>query len=160
MNKEKIKLTEEGYNEFLEHIKDKEKELDELRIYKGTDAIFQGDNWHDNPTLYQAELKEVSLMREIKGLKHRLNNIEVIKESINKDVIDIGDIVKIDIIVNNEKEEEIFKLVGTSPKFDNDIEEVTVNSPLGKAIYLKKIGDTVTYKVKDNDYTVIIKEKK
>ena len=62
-----------------------------------------------------------------------------------------------DKLVKNKKTKE--NIYALDLNFDNDIEEVTVNSPLGKAIYLKKIGDTVTYKVKDNDYIVIIKEK-
>ena len=48
--KEKFKLNKQGYEAYQKEIERKEKELADLRIYKGTDAIFQGDNWHDNPT--------------------------------------------------------------------------------------------------------------
>ena len=48
--KEKIKLNKQGYEDYLKALEEKEKELAELRMYKGKDAIFQGDNWHDNST--------------------------------------------------------------------------------------------------------------
>ena len=73
---EKIKLNKEGYEDYLKSISEKEKQLADLRMYKGKDAIFQGDNWHDNPTLYQAELQEVSLMKEISDMKKKIQNIE------------------------------------------------------------------------------------
>ena len=116
---EKLKLNRNGYEDYLKEIEKKEKELADLRIYKGKDAIFQGDNWHDNPTLYQTELKEMSLMREIAQMKHRLNNIEIVENIGDESLVDIGDIVKIDMIFSeNDYEEEIFKLVGTTPNFD------------------------------------------
>ena len=52
-----MKLSKQGYEDYLKVINEKEKELADLRLYKGRDAIYQGDNWHDNPTLYQTESK-------------------------------------------------------------------------------------------------------
>lgn len=160
---EKIKLNKQGYEDYLKAIAEKEKELADLRMYKGTDAIFQGDNWHDNPTLYQAELKERSLMLEIAEMKHKLqNNVEIVENIGDEEIIDIGDIVKIDMIFSeDDREEEIFKLVATTSnlKFDAEIQEVSINSPIGNAMYHKKIGEIATYKVKDRTFTLQIKEK-
>lgn len=159
---EKIKLSKQGYEDYLKAIAEKEKQLADLRMYKGTDAIFQGDNWHDNPTLYQAELQEISLMREIAEMKHKLqNNVEIIENLGDEELIDIGDIVKIDMIFSeNDREEEIFKLVATTNlKFDAEIQEVSINSPIGNAMYHKKVGEIATYKVQDRTFTLQIKEK-
>lgn len=159
---EKIKLNQKGYEEYLQAIAKKEKELADLRIYKGTEAIYQGDNWHDNPTLYQVELKEQTLMKEIAEMKHKLQNAELVENLGDDNLIDIGNVLKIDMIYSNDdKEEEIVKLVATALSFDIDsqIQEISVNSPLGKAIYHKKIGEVVTYKVKDKTFTIVIKEK-
>ena len=160
---EKIKLNKQGYEDYLKAIAVKEKELADLRMYKGTDAIFQGDNWHDNPTLYQAELQERTLMLEIAKMKHELqNNVEIVENIGDEEIIDIGDIVKIDMIFSeDDREEEIFKLVATTPnlKFGAEIQEVSINSPIGKAMYHKKIGEIATYKVKDRTFTLQIKEK-
>jgi len=159
----KIKLNKQGYEDYLKEIERKEKKLAKLRIYKGTDAIFQGDNWHDNPTLYQAELQELVLMKEIAEMKHKLqNDVEIIENLGDDSLVDIGDVVKIDMIFSeNDREEEIFKLVATTPSFDMNavIKEVSINSPLGNATYHKKIGDVVTYKVNDRTFTIELKEK-
>ena len=161
--KEKIKLNKQGYEDYLKALEEKEKELAELRMYKGKDAIFQGDNWHDNPTLYQAELKERGLMLEIAEMRHNLQyNVEIVENLGNEELVDIGDVVKIDIIFSeDDREESIFKLVGTTPNFDMnaEIQEVSINSPIGKAMYHKKVGEIATYKVENKTFTLQIKEK-
>lgn len=164
--KEQLKLNKQGYEEYLQNIKKKEKELADVRMYKGTTAINQGDNWHDNPILYQTEMKEQFLMREIAEMKHKLLSIEIIDKQGDDSLIDIGDVVKIDMIFSSSDHEEyIFKLVAKDPLFDmngyieEDIEEVSINSPLGNALYLKKIGDIATYKVEDRTITIELKEK-
>lgn len=159
----KMKINKQGYEDYLKEIARKEKELADLRLYKGNDAIFQGDNWHDNPTLYQAELQERVLMKEIAEMKHRLqNDVEIVENLGDDSLVDIGDVVKIDMIFSeDDREEEIFKLVATTPSFDMDaeIKEVSINSPLGNAMYHKKIGDVATYKVNDRTFTIELKEK-
>lgn len=157
---EKIKLNKQGYEDYLKEIEKKEKQLADLRMYKGTDAIFQGDNWHDNPTLYQTELQEKSLMREITEMRRRAQNIEIVENAGNEELVDIGDIVKIDIIFSeDDRKEELFKLVATEPNFDLEIKEVSINSPIGNAMYHKKVGEIATYKVQDRIFTLQIKEK-
>ena len=161
---EKIKLNQQGYEDYLKLLAEKEKQLADLRMYKGKDAIFQGDNWHDNPTLYQTELQERSLMLEIAEMKHNLQyNIEIVENLGDGKLVDIGDVVKVDMIFSeDDREEETFKLVGTVPNLDMDeeIQEVSINSPIGNAIYHKKVGEIATYKVKDRIFKVQIKEKK
>ena len=157
---EKMKLNKQGYEDYLKAIAEKEKQLAELRMYKGTEAIYQGDNWHDNPTLYQTELKENSLMVEIADMKSRLQNAEIVESDENEEIIDVGDVVKVDMIFSeDDREEEIFKLVATTPNFDAGIDEVSINSPVGTAIYHKKVGEITTYKVEGRMFTLQIKGK-
>ena len=78
----------------------------------------------------------------------------------DEELVDIGDIVKIDMIFSeDDREEELFKLVATVPNFDSEIKEVSINSPIGNAMYHKKIGEMATYKVQDRTFTLQIKEK-
>ncbi len=157
---EKMKLNKQGYDEYLKAIEEKEKQLAAVRMYKGTDAIYQGDNWHDNPTLYQTEAQERALMVEISEMKQKLQNIEIVESLGNESLIDIGDIVRVDIIFNEgNRKEEVFKLIASSPSFDSEIKEVTINSPIGVAIYHKKVGDFATYKVRDKVFKIEIIEK-
>lgn len=159
---EKLKLNKQGYESYLREIEKKEGELARVRMYKGSEAIYQGDNWHDNPTLYQTEAEERTLMREIAEMKFKLQNAEIIENLEDETLIDIGDVVKVDMIFSeNNREEEIFKLVTTNPAFDmnSEIKEISINSPAGYAIYRKKVGEVVTYKVMDREFTLEIKER-
>lgn len=68
-----------------------------------------------------------------------------------------------DKLINNaedDSETEIIKLTGKYlPNQDVTPPEITLNSPLGSAIYLKKIPSTVTYQIGDNlVYVNIIKK--
>lgn len=158
---EKMKLNKQGYEEYLKAIEEKEKQLADIRLYKGTEAIYQGDNWHDNPTLYQTESKERALMLEITEMKLKLQNAEIVENLADESLIDIGDIVKVDIIFDeDDREEETFKLIATTPSLDAEVEEVSINSPIGAAVYHKKVGDFATYKVRDNTFKLEILEKK
>ena len=89
-----------------------------------------------------------------------MQNIEIVESLGDEELIDIGDIVKVDIIFSeDDREEEMFKLVATTPSFSAEIQEVSINSPIGDAIYHKKVGEMATYKVQDRTFTLQIKEK-
>ena len=101
-------------------------------------------------------------MIEIAEMKQKLLTAEIVENLGDESLIDIGDIVKIDMIFSeSDREEEIFKLVATNPSFglDTGISEVSINSPIGKAMYHKRIGETAQYKVNDRTFTIQIKEK-
>lgn len=87
------KIHQYQYDNLLKHIKDLEDELAKIRLYKGDVAIYQGDNWHDNPVLYQTELKESALMAKISQLRSELYSYEVIKER-SSDMISLDKIMK------------------------------------------------------------------
>lgn len=158
--KEKLRLDQAGYEKFLLEIEKVEKELNDIRKYKGEDAIFQGDNWHDNPTLYQAEMVERNLMLRISEMRQQLLDIEIVEKQNQDDgVVDIGDVVKVTMLFVTDEEDEIFKLVGGSADFSADIREISINSPLGASIYGKSIGTRVSYKVQEREISAIIKEK-
>ena len=89
-----------------------------------------------------------------------MQNVEIVESLGNESLIDIGDIVRVDIIFNEgNRKEEVFKLIASSPSFDSEIKEVTINSPIGVAIYHKKVGDFATYKVRDKVFKIEIIEK-
>ena len=72
MNKKIIKMDKEGFEKYKNQIVKLEEELANVRMYKGKTAIFQGDNWHDNPELYQTEAQERSLMQQIRDMKDNI----------------------------------------------------------------------------------------
>ena len=160
MKNEKIRMDKEGLEKFKLEIKSVEDELSEIRMYKGKTAIYQGDNWHDNPELYQTEAKERSLMQQLRIMNEKLENIEIVEKNLNSDIIDIGDIVDIEMIfAEDDKEDMIIKLVGGDADMKASIQEISINSPLGGAIYGKKALNMASYKVNENTFNVLIKEK-
>ena len=79
MEIKKIKMDQEGFEQYLKQIEKLEEELSKTRLYKGKTAIFQGDNWHDNPELYQTEARERSLMQQITQMSANAQNIEIVE---------------------------------------------------------------------------------
>ena len=102
MNKKIIKMDKEGFEKYKNQIVKLEEELANVRMYKGKTAIFQGDNWHDNPELYQTEAQERSLMQQIRDMKDNIRNIEIVEKNENSDTIDVGDIVLIETIFDED----------------------------------------------------------
>lgn len=87
------------YNNYLKSIEELEKQLSDIRKYKGEVAIYQGDNWHDNPILYQTELKESSLMKQLQNLREKVYSMEIIKER-TSNMLSIDDILEPNIVGN------------------------------------------------------------
>lgn len=145
---EKIYLDKEGYENYLkeiEKIKKKiEKNNNDISIYVSDDAY--GDGWHDNFAYEQAMAKEISLFYELKKKMENLKNIEIIESKNDGTRVDVGCIVEVEI----DEERELYKLTAdVNSSFIDEIPSITLNSPLGKAIYHKNIGDLFEYFVDD-----------
>ena len=91
------KVHQYEYDNLLKSIEKLEEELADIRRYKGEVAIHQGDNWHDNPILYQTELKETALMSQIRNLREELYSYEIIKER-NTGMLDLSEILNPNIV--------------------------------------------------------------
>ena len=70
-------------------------------------------------------------------------------------------VISFDLIFSKDDVEEMtIKLVSALGLSDgNFAREVSINSPLGKAIFGKSVGDNSSYKVNDNVIKVLIKQK-
>lgn len=138
------KVHQYEYDNFLKSIEKLEEDLAEVRRYKGEVAIHQGDNWHDNPILYQTELKETALMAQIRNLKEELYSFEIIKERnsemINLDEILNPDIVK-DSVLSEEKKSQIKSKQNIIIKYPID-GKIIVNGIDGSGI-----EDTLLYRI-------------
>lgn len=106
-------------------------------------------------------------MRESRKIASRIDkmiedekNLKIVdKKSTSDDIIDIGDILKIKVIYDiDDIEEYTIKLTGKY-MIDNNakIKEVSLNSPIGRSIYLKNINDNDThYYVNDKKISIKI----
>ena len=154
MKKEKTYLSKEGYDEYINYLNSLHLKLKEnSRVKSESYESAVGDGYHDNFAFEEAKRKELVIIKEIEDRRNEANNIEIIKPTNYKDKININDIVKLEIIYPNEdKEEKEYKLVGSYfPKDD----ETSINSPIGRAIYNKKIDSEVEYLI--NNKKVIVK---
>lgn len=137
----KEKMTKEGYELIKNKIEDLEKKLAELRLFKGQEAVFAGDSWHDNPTLYRVEAEERVLMNQIAELTLKFQNAEIVEVLDQFSMGALGSKVKI---------RDSYGLVDTyrivSDTESNPREgKISNKSPLGNALLGKVVGDLVTY---------------
>ncbi len=93
--------------------------------------------------------------RRIGYLRRMINSAKIIEKSSDKDIVDIEMKVKIGFIEDDEDEE---IQLDTTLKADPLKNMVSIESPLGKAIYKKRVGDRVQVESPNGSYTVLIKE--
>lgn len=156
-----IIVNQEGYNQFFEEF---EKLTNSLTVNasSGSEAYADavGDGWHDNFAYEEIMRQEKIIQNKISEMRKQKDNLVVIdEEEYIDDIVNINDIIEVEIkYADDDIEQETFKLTG---KFfpDASNKEISLNSPIGKAIYNKKIGSTVDYKVGENTIEVFIIKK-
>ena len=148
----KIKLTKESAESLQKEIEKKEMELRELRKYKAYASENEGDTWHDNFAFEQAEIKERSLIKEISDMREQLKIAEIINVDSNADKDSVRVIMKY-----SEDDEEEYEFVLTGGfKVESKYDSVSINAPLGKCVYGKKIGFEGNYSVNGNKIDIKI----
>ena len=150
----KIYLDKVGYENYLKSLEDIKKEIDEnaklMSLYVSDDAY--GDGWHDNFAYEETMRKEAELFQKYNKKKNMLKDIVIIDKKSNG-TVSLNMKVELLFIDDDLVEEYIITGDINSNIDDNSI---TLNSPLGSAIYGKRVGDKVSYKVGDNTYNVEI----
>ena len=153
-NVTKIKLTLEGKRKY-------EAELNELKTVKRKEiaenlqtARAQGD-LSENSEYDEAKNDQAKLEARIKELETVLRNVEVIDESeMSLDKVHIGSTVK----VHDRKfdEDVVFQIVGSS-EADPFNGKISDESPVGKALLDKSIGDIVKVETPggESDFTIL-----
>ena len=132
------KMTEEGLNLLYNDLGKIEKEIDDInREFKksGKDDV-------EIETLIE---KKVRLEFRKKALLERIAKVEIIEMKIMDNLhINIGDVVELLMIFDEfDQEEMTLELVGGEGKSTEN--KISINSPIGKAIYGREVGDVVSY---------------
>ena len=102
------------------------------------------------------------IAKRIDDMLEKKKYLKIVKDTRkNSNLVNIGDTVTVEIkYTDTDIEKETIKLTGKYiPNTDNDISEISLNSPLGKSLYKSKIGSTVNYLVGVNKFTVSILSK-
>ena len=154
-------LDEEGYDKYIEEIKETRKELAKIKAskhdaYNATSSNSLGDNFDFEET----ERLEVMTLGKLKRLVEGLQDIVIVKEQEKKeDTVNLNDCVELSLYIKEEQEIEKFKLVAYRDANNEDEEytSISLSSPIGRAIYGRKIGETIPYSVGDDKFKVKIK---
>ena len=157
-----ILVDKEGYKQFYEKLeKLKNSSISNANTLSKAYNDYVGDGWHDNPAYEEAMRVNRMIDNDIKKMLEQEKNIKVIIDEYDPKYININDIVKIEFIYSDDDiENEIIKLTGKYiPNTDLEVKEITLNSPIGKAIYKKKIEDICWYEVGNNKIKIRIVEK-
>lgn len=152
--KNKIYLDSEGYNEYLREI---DSLVEQINIVRGKSFSLKethSDADSLNEALDELKRQETKLRDRLIQKRNDLKRIEIV-ETVSSDIINVNDVVNVLL----DEDEMTFKLVASNPDFNADIPMITIDSPLGKEVYLKEIGYVGNYTVGKNNIRVEIVSK-
>jgi transcription elongation factor GreA len=141
------RLTKEGYEELLKEMEDlinnKRKEIAErLR-----DAKNSGGDLTENSEYEYAKNDQAFIEGRIEQINEILNNYIIIEKKENKGLVELGVTVVVrDVDKKRDKE---FKIV-SSIESDPEKNKISDESPMGRALLNKKIGDEVLVKTPED----------
>ena len=148
---EKILVDKKGYQQLLDEIDKIELELISIGKEKGEATDDAGNSTHDNFSYEQAKVQEEMALVRLGKAKERLKRAVIVEKYNNPNIVDIDDYVRVELNIFGDIEEDIIKLIGGTPISDDlEYTEASLNSPLGMAIYKKRIGDNFSCSVRDN----------
>lgn len=155
-----ILLSEEGYNQYLSEV-EKMKELINNNGSAGSEAYRNavGDGWHDNFDFEETMRENRTMNSKLKSLREDKKYIKIIKEKNKKDnQVNLNSKVRIQVTYSKDDIEEYDVLLTGNylPDTENEITEITLNSPIGKAIYQKKENNQINTKINDRNITINI----
>ena len=154
--KEECLLTSEGFLSL-------EEELNELKTVKRPqviealkDARAQGD-LSENADYDAARNDQAQIEARIKELEYMIDHAKIIDEKATEGEVVLGSTVKISYLEDDDEDEEEYKIVGSleANPFENKISN---ESPIGKAILGKKIGEIVSVDSPNGAYDIKILE--
>lgn len=152
MTKKEILLTSEGFLELeAELIKLKTEKRPQI-IEAIKEARAQGD-LSENADYDAARTQQADVEAKISELEHILGNAKIIEKNKEKDKVNLGSTVVIEYQNDNETEE--YHIVGSmeANPFENKISN---ESPIGKTILNKKVGDILSVESPTGSYNIKI----
>ena len=156
-----ILVDTDGFNQYYEELnKLKNLSLSIASIGSESYADAVGDGWHDNFAFEDTMRESRKIASRIDKMIEDEKYLRIVdKKNTSDDIIDIGDILEIRVIYDiDDIEEYTIKLTGKY-MIDNNakIKEVSLNSPIGRSIYLKNINDNdIGYYVNDKKISIKI----
>ncbi len=140
MTKKECLMTAEGFLKI-------EEELNELKTVKRPqvieaikDARAQGD-LSENADYDAARNDQAELEARIKELEYLVDHAKIIEETVSKGIVGLGSTITINYVEDDEEEK--YQIVGSLEANPSE-NRISNESPIGKAVLNKKVGDVVT----------------
>lgn len=118
-------------------------------------ALEDGGELTENTEYEDAKNEQAFIEAEIARMSQILQNAVLIQEREGGDQVRVGS--RIIIVEKGTKEGEEYLLVG-SAEANPGVGKLSIESPLGKELLNKKVGDKVTIKAPDGPLTFTVKE--
>lgn len=146
-----ILVDKEGYKQFFCEL-ERLKELSLTSASVGSEAYKDaiGDGWHDNFAFEDSMRESRAIASKIDTMLNEQPYLQIVdSDDLGEQYINIGDTIKVLVKYDiDDVEEYILKLTGKYlPDYDATIQEISLNSPLGKTLYLKKVDDELYYEI-------------
>lgn len=149
------KLTKNDIKRLEEEIEHRKLVIRKEAIEAVKEARAQGD-LSENFEYYAAKKHKNQNESRIRYLEKMIKTARIIEDNSSEDEVGLDNTVTVYFV--DDDEEETFKLV-TAVRGNSLSNLITIESPIGKAVLKKKVGDTVYVKVNENiGYNVIIKK--
>jgi len=149
------KLTTNDIRRLEEEIEHRKLVVRKEAIEAVKEARAQGD-LSENFEYYAAKRYKNQNESRIHYLEKMVKTAKIIEDDSSEDEVGLDNTVTVYFVEDDE--EETYKLV-TSVRGDSVSNLITIESPLGKALLKKKVGDKVNVKVNEKvNYDVIIKK--
>lgn len=158
-----ILVDRDGYEQFM-NVFEKLKNYMNNIATSGSEAYRDavGDGWHDNFAYEELMRDEKKVDAQIKKMIDDKKHLKIIDNALKKDeLINIGDVLKIEVIYDD-TDVEIFEIKLTGkylPDLESNIQEISLNSQMGKALFKKNIYKDISYKIHGNLAIIKVLEK-
>lgn len=134
-------LTKEAYRQKEKELEELNQKLQEVRKEKALQiSQSDGDDRHDNFGFEQAEIQERAIIKDIRDLTAQLRNVSIVEtdEDRSKRIVQVGDLVKLKLDYGDgDVLEKNYRLQALP---SSEEATVTLNSPIGIAIFQKEVG--------------------
>lgn len=158
-----ILVDRDGYEQFMDVFEKLKNSMNNIATFGSEEyrnAV--GDGWHDNFAYEELMRDEKKVSAQIEKMLGEKKHLKVIDNTLKKDeLINIGDILKIEVIYD-ESDVEVFEIKLTGkylPDLESDIQEISLNSQMGKALFKKNIYKDISYKIHGNLAIIKVLEK-
>jgi transcription elongation factor GreA len=141
---ERIILTRAGYERLSRELQTLE-DMQAGEIQEVAEA-FDDTDFGENAAFYDAVFDKDRLTERIKNLRHVLARADVIDEDPDPDRVSAGNHIT---VWNVDEREEVSFRIGSAEEVTHGIATVSVESPVGKALLSRQVGDVVEVKVPD-----------